>query len=183
MDDLLGHATAEAVPLSWLIVRIGDRSFGISNNSLGDPRSASRHIGLSRRAAQGSAFQMIMARPGPVLPRYIATRRIKTRRLVRMIGRVVPVLRYLERVIHPRWPTPFEATKRVVGGVVLLLGVSLLVPIPLSNVPSALLMVLIAFAYLEEDGLLLCAALVAVLILFTVVATAIWETMSATGLL
>jgi hypothetical protein len=79
-----------------------------------------------------------------------------------MIGRVVPVLRYLERVIHPRWLTPFEATKRVVGGVVLLLGVSLLAPIPLSNVPPALLIVLIAFAYLEEDGLLLCAALVTV---------------------
>ena len=73
------------------------------------------------------------------------------------------MLRYLERVIHPRWLTPFEATKRVVGGVVLLLGVSLLAPIPLSNVPPALLMVLIAFAYLEEDGLLLCAALVTVL--------------------
>ena len=58
------------------------------------------------------------------------------------------MLRYLERVIHPRWLTPFEAT----------------------NVPPALLIVLIAFAYLEEDGLLLCAALVAVLILFKAVA-------------
>ena len=38
------------------------------------------------------------------------------------------MLRYLERVIHPQWLTPFEATKRLVGGVVLLLGVSLLAP-------------------------------------------------------
>jgi hypothetical protein len=39
------------------------------------------------------------------------------------------MLRYLERIIHPRWLTPFEATKRIVGGVVLLLGVCLLAPV------------------------------------------------------
>jgi len=32
-------------------------------------------------------------------------------------------------------------------------------------------------------GLLLCVALMAVLVLFTAVATAIWQTMSATGLI
>jgi len=129
------------------------------------------------------AFQMIKAHPGPVFPRRIAARQIKTRRLGHMIRRIVPVLSYLERVIHPRWLTPFEATKRVVGGTVLLLGVSLLAPIPLSNVPLALLIVLIAFAYLEEDGLLLCVALVAVVIFLMAAAVAIWQTMSATGII
>ena len=74
--------------------------------------------------------------------------------------RLVPVLRWLERFIRPRWATPFEATKRGVGGVVLLLSASLLAPVPLSNVPPALAIMLIAFAYLEEDGVLLCAGLV-----------------------
>ena len=91
------------------------------------------------------------------------------------------MLRFLERFIRPRWPTPFAATKRVVGGVVLLLGASLLIPVPLSNVPSALLIVLIAFAYLEEDGALLCAALVGALLLSVIVVAAAWEAVSATG--
>ena len=70
-----------------------------------------------------------------------------------MLVRIIPALRYLERFIRPRWPTPFEITKRVVGVVVLLLGVCLLAPIPLSNLPVSLTIVLVAFAYLEEDGL------------------------------
>jgi hypothetical protein len=49
------------------------------------------------------------------------------------------VLRYLEKVIHPRWPTPLEATKRLVGIVVVILNTTLVfTPIPLSNVVPAL---------------------------------------------
>jgi hypothetical protein len=98
-----------------------------------------------------------------------------------MIRRTAPVLRYLERFIRPRWPTPFDATKRVGGIVVLLLGLSMLAPIPLSNVAPAILVALIAFAYLEEDGVLLCAALGAALLLLTILAATIWETVRITG--
>ena len=49
------------------------------------------------------------------------------------------MLRYLEKVIHPRWPTPLEATKRLVGIVVVILNTTLVfTPIPLSNVVPAL---------------------------------------------
>jgi hypothetical protein len=49
------------------------------------------------------------------------------------------VLRYLEKLIHPRWPTPLDATKRLVGAVVVLLNITLLfTPVPLSNVVPAL---------------------------------------------
>jgi Exopolysaccharide synthesis, ExoD len=57
-----------------------------------------------------------------------------------MRKRIIPVLSYLERFIRTRWPTPFEVTNRVIGGVVLILGVCLLAPLPLSNF-------LTAFAY------------------------------------
>jgi Exopolysaccharide synthesis, ExoD len=66
-----------------------------------------------------------------------------------MLNRAVPVLRYLERFIRPRWQTPFETTKRVVGGANLLVGTLLFAPIPLSNVPPALVIILLSFAYLE----------------------------------
>jgi hypothetical protein len=93
LHDLLGHAPAEAVTLSWLMGRLGDRSFGIVFILLA---ILGLLPGVSALAVlMVPAFQMIMARLGSVLPRYIATQRIKTRLLVRMIGRVVPVLRYL----------------------------------------------------------------------------------------
>jgi hypothetical protein len=127
------------------------------------------------------AVQMILARPGPAFPRRVATRRFEVRRLARVVRRVLPALRWLERFIRPRWAAPFETTKRVVGGVVLLLAGSLLAPVPLSNVPLALMIAVIAVAYLEEDGILLCAALVGAVVMLVVAAAVAWETLSATG--
>jgi Exopolysaccharide synthesis, ExoD len=49
------------------------------------------------------------------------------------------MLRYLEKVTHPRWAIPHEATKRVVGVAVLMLSIALVaIPIPLGNVLPAL---------------------------------------------
>jgi hypothetical protein len=87
------------------------------------------------------------------------------------------VLRYLEKAIHPRWPTPFEATKRLVGIVVVILNTTLVfTPIPLSNVVPALVIALIALAYLEEDGLLLSIALLAAVLVVAIELVAVWET-------
>jgi hypothetical protein len=69
-----------------------------------------------------------------------------------------------------------EATKRVVGVNLLLLGALLLVPLPLSNIVPALAIVLLAFAYLEDDGVLLCVALGASLIAFAIAAVMVWGT-------
>jgi hypothetical protein len=124
---------------------------------------------------------MVLARPGPVFPRRVAARPFDARRLARVVRRVVPVLRWLERFVRPRWATPPRTTKRVVGGVVLLLAAGLLAPVPLSNVPPALATGLIAVAYLEEDGALLGLALAAALAMLAVAAVAAWEALGAAG--
>ena len=106
------------------------------------------------------AFEMIAGRSAPVFPRFIASRPLPMRHLAALVQRAVPVMRYLERVIHPRWPTPFDATKRLVGVVVAILSISLVfIPIPLSNVIPALVIALISLAYLEADELLLSIVL------------------------
>jgi hypothetical protein len=181
LSDLLGDATPERVTLGWLVGRLGDRSFGfvlLLLALLGVLPGVSVVAGVLLVVP---AFQMVLAHRGPIFTRRLASFRFGTRRIAAMIRRTAPVLRYLERFIRPRWPTPFDATKRVGGIVVLLLGLSMLAPIPLSNVAPAILVALIAFAYLEEDGVLLCAALGAALLLLTILAATIWETVRITG--
>jgi hypothetical protein len=56
---------------------------------------------------------------------------------------------------------------------------TLLIPIPLSNIVPSLIIMLIAFAYLEEDGMLLCAALVAALALLSMASLAVWGSVAA----
>ena len=59
--------------------------------------------------------------------------------------------------------------KRFVGIVVLSLTAALLLtPIPFSNIPPAVLVILIALAYIEEDGLLLCLAFLFAVILISI---------------
>jgi hypothetical protein len=111
-----------------------------------------------------------------VFPRPIATCRLPTRRLAALVQRAVPVLAYLETIIHPRRPIPIEMTKRIVGIVVVVLSILLFVPIPLSNVVPALVIALISLAYLEEDGVLLAIALLAAVIVMTVMLAVVWET-------
>jgi hypothetical protein len=181
LDDLLGPEAPEQVTLGWLMGRLGDRSFGIVLLLLALLGLLPGVSALAGVLLTIPAVQMILARPGPVFPRRISARPFEARRLSRVVRRIVPVLRYMERFIRPRWAAPFDATKRVVGGVVLLLGASLLAPVPLSNIPPALVTGLLAFAYLEEDGVLLGMALVVALAMLAAASVAAWEALSATG--
>ena len=80
-------------------------------------------------------------------------------------------------MIHPRWATPFEATKRLVGFVVVMLSSAVvLAPIPLTSIVPALVIALISLAYLEEDGLLLLIALLTAIMVLTVAVLAVWQT-------
>ena len=69
----------------------------------------------------------------------------------------------------------------MVGAAILLTGMLLFAPIPLSNVLPGLAIALISLAYLEEDGALLCVALAIAAILLLTGAGAIWQALSAAG--
>jgi hypothetical protein len=174
LEKLLEDAPRSHVTLNWLIDNLGARSFGIVMlliGLVGLVPGTSPFIGV---LLAYPAIQMVMARPAPVLPGIIARRSIQTARLARLIERVIPVLQRLERIVRPRWRTPFEATKRVIGFVILLLGVTLLAPIPFSQVIPALVIMLLAFAFLEEDGVLLCIALSAAVVSLSITVAAVW---------
>jgi hypothetical protein len=177
IQRLYEGAPTDHFTLGWVMGSLRKRSFGMIMLLLS---LAALVPGVSIVAGlllMIPAFQMIGGRAGPVFPRRIANRPLPTRHLATLARRAVPVLRYLEKVIHPRWHTPLEATKRLVGTVVIILNALIVfAPIPLSNVVPAMVIALISLAYLEEDGLLLSIALLGAIIVLTVVLVAGWET-------
>jgi hypothetical protein len=179
LERLIQDAPAGYVTLGWLIGHLRTRSFGIILLLLGVCGLLPVVSPIAGLMLAIPAFQMIRAHPAPIFPQRVAERPVATDKIAAMLRRIIPVLRYLERFIRPRWSTPFEATKRVIGGVVLILGVCLLAPLPLSNLPVGLTIVLLAFAYLEEDGVLLGLALALALGLFGIGATALWSVVAA----
>lgn len=164
--------------LGWLMHSLHKRSFGIIMLLIALVAIAPGLSIVAGLLLMIPAFQMIAGKAAPVFPRRIATRPLPTRHFVAVVQRSIPVLRYLEKMVHPRWHTPPETTKCLVGAVVLMLSATLVfIPIPLSNVVPAAVIALIALAYIEEDGVLLSIAVVAAVIVLTVAIVAIWELM------
>lgn len=177
LQRLHDEAPTEYFTLDWLMGSLRKRSFGIIMLLLAVVAMAPGVSIVAGLLLMISALQMIAGRPAPIFPRRIAARPLPTRHLAALVQRAVPVMRYIERIIHPRWRTPLEATKRLDGAIILILSATVVfTPIPLSNVVPAFVIALISLAYLEEDGLLLSIALLAAVIVMTAAGAAVWET-------
>lgn len=184
LEDLLRKAPKDHFTLGWVMSALHQRSFGVVILFLGVLATAPIGSSVPGIMLAAVAVQMIAGRREPVFPRFITDRELPTQYLFRLGTRAIPVLRYLERAVHPRWPTAFEAARRFVGIVVLLLTAALLLtPIPFSNVAPAVLIVLISLAYIEEDGLLLCLAFFAALILISIALGAVWGAIFSASLI
>jgi hypothetical protein len=120
------------------------------------------------------AIQLILGHDEAILPRLLARREVSVDRLARLIAVVVPRLAWVERLIRPRLPNLFETTRRMTGTAMLLLGLSLILPVPFTHVVPALVIMMLALAYLEEDGLALLLALFAALCSLAMTAGAVW---------
>jgi hypothetical protein len=173
---MLDRAEGPRVSVGWLVEQLGRRSFGLTllvMAVVGFVPGASTVIGL---LMAWPAVQMVLGHEAAVLPRLVARREIEVGRLAPIIGKVAPWLAWLERLIRPRWTPPFHTTKRLTGIVMLLLGLSMVVPVPFSHVMPALVVVLMALAYLEEDGVALLVALAAALVSLSITGVTVWGT-------
>jgi len=175
LQQLHDEVPADRFTLGWLMHSLHKRSFGIIMLLLALVAIAPGLSIIAGILLMIPAFQMIAGKPAPVFPRRIAAHPLPTTYLAAVLQRSVPVLRYLEHVIHPRWRTPVGVTKRTVGAVVFMLSTTLVVvPIPLSNVVPALVIALLSLAYLQEDGVLLIIALLTAVITLSAAAAAVW---------
>ena len=179
---LLDDAPPDRVSLAWLIGRLGKRSFGLLILIVALLGLAPAIAMLAMLLLPFPALQMVLGHERPSLPDFLARRSISTPRLSRLAVWSIPILKRMEVLIHPRWPTPFETTKRLVGLTILLLAVTLIAPFPFNMLPT-LVIILIAFAYLEEDGLLLCASIPAALLSLSITAGAVMATVRTMGFL
>ena len=183
LQQLLEDLPEESVSFAWLMDRLETRSFGILLLLLalvGLVPGTGIFIGAFLLFP---ASQMILGRETPSIPRYLASRSIAARHIRHWGARLIPLLRRMEKVIKPRLQPPFQTTKRLIGVVVLALAVTVIWPFPFGHVIPLLVIMMMSFAYLEEDGLLLCISLAAALFSFGVTAATVWATVKATHLL
>jgi hypothetical protein len=176
LAQMLDRADGPRVSIGWLVKQLGRRSFGLTllvMAVIGCVPGASTIVGL---LVAWPAIQMVLGHDAAVLPRLVARREVGVERLAAVIRIVVPRLAWLERLIRPRLPPPFETTKRLTGIVMLLLGLTMVSPVPFSHLVPALVIMLLALAYLEEDGVALLIALAAALASLAITGATVWGT-------
>ncbi len=125
------------------------------------------------------AVPMLFAQEGIWLPRYVADRPISLPHLVRLVERVLPVLRWQERMIHPVAQRLVGLSRPFGAFLIVVLSVTLLVPLPLSNVPPALAIAMIAVSYLETSGILLALAALSGVLSLAVTGSTVWVALAA----
>ena len=176
LAEMLDRAEGTRVSIAWLMAQLGRRSFGLTllmMAVIGCLPGLSTLVGL---LVAWPAIQMVLGHDVAALPPLVARREVAVERLAKIIRIVVPRLAWLERLIRPRWPPPFHTTKRLTGFVMLLLGLSMISPVPFSHLVPALVIMLLALAYLEEDGVALLLALGAALISLAITTATVWGT-------
>jgi hypothetical protein len=184
LQEIIRLAPADYITIGWLTSILHRHSFGIIMLCLGLLAMTPVGSTVPGLILVVIAVQLIMGRAEPVFPHFIMTRPLPTKQLLWLGDRAIHILTYLEKVVHPRWPMTFEVAKRAVGIIILLLTVVLLLmPVPLSNIPPAMVISLISFAYVEEDGLLLSAALLAAIIIIGIGSAAVWGTIVGAALI
>lgn len=155
------------------ILRLGDVFAGLGRRSFGMLLFVSTLPAFIPIPGVGGAIsgplviligaQLLVGLRKPWLPGFISTRGPHRRLMARFRDQLSPWLTRLERVVHPRAEALLDhrLASALSGLMLVLLGVLLALPIPLTNYLFGGLLLLFALALLERDGWLMAGAWIA----------------------
>jgi len=125
------------------------------------------------------ALQMLIGSRSPHLPAWLGRREVRFTDMRRLIIRVRPWLRRLERWSHPH-PTAFRHPQmiRALGVLVLINGVLIALPIPFGNTAPAIALLALAVGLIVHDGVMVTVgaalSLVALGLSVVLVGSVVW---------
>ena len=164
--DLLQSALAArpgpTITLEELLDSLGERAFGFLLLLLALPNFIPVPIGIG--GVMGvlivlTGGQMLIGFEHPWLPAALRRRGFSRASLEKFVARMTPTLRWLERACRPRMESlARHPAHRITGALLVLTGVALALPIPFTNYPFGVLLIVFAVALIERDGVLLLFA-------------------------
>ena len=143
--------------LGEVIAGLGDRSFGwlilmfALVNLMPWPPGSTMVLALPLLIVTG---QMALGLSQVRLPRFVTERRVGRKTFQRVVLRLRPLIRPIERIVRPRHLFVFgAATERLLGVALFLVAIALFMPIPLSAYLPAFALFVAGFGLVERDGL------------------------------
>lgn len=151
----------DSIAMGELVDRFGQRGFGVLVLFLTLPAffPIPGVAGVPGLLIALLGLQMLLGLTRPWLPRRVRARQIAKASFARITGRMGWLLRILERFCRPRMLWLFDrAGNRASGLMLIFYGVLLSLPIPFTNFIFALILLTIAIAMIEGDGMLLLSS-------------------------
>lgn len=181
--SFLEQHQGEKIFLQDLLRHMGDRAFGPTLLMCALPEALplpvagmSAIIGIPLILVSA---QLLLGFSSPWLPKWIANRSIKRKDFEKIVYKVLPYLEKVEKVIRPRWQ--FFTTRKVerlLGLLLLLLGIIIALPIPLGNMLPAIAIVVICLGMIEKDGAAVVLGVAIACAILTLMAGAIFAFLS-----
>lgn len=163
IDDLENRID-ERISVGELREALGDRSFATLLvffsliNMLPLPPGSTLITGIPLILL---SVQMALGRRAVWLPRFVVARSLSADQFRRLSERLVPMVRWIEQYVRPRyWPFAREHADRVIGLFALVMSIAVFLPIPFGNWFPALTCALVGLAHSERDGLLFAISIV-----------------------
>lgn len=101
------------------------------------------------------AVQMIFGRDSPWLPNWLSKKQIKRSTLAAIVEKGAPWLRKIEKLLHPRLfiVSSSSAGEKLFGFFVFIFALSIALPLPFTNWPPAVGIVVMSLGLLSRDGI------------------------------
>ena len=151
------QAKTDSLSVGALISGLGDRSFGWSIllfslvNLIPMPIGSNMITALPLILLTG---QMAAGFDHIRLPGFITRHRVNRRGFQRVVLRLKPAIRWIEKIVRPRHVWLFRPkNERIIGLLLLAVSLALFLPIPLSGFIPAIALFITAFGLIERDGL------------------------------
>lgn len=158
----LAAQQGDHIRLGDLVEPLHERAFGFLVLVLALPNFVPVPIGIGGPMGVLVALtglQMLVGLARPWLPRFIADYRVSRKTATKVVDFSLPLLSRLERLARPRLDLLTYRPASLFSGLLLLvIGILLALPIPFTNWPIGVLLLLYGIALMERDGALLLAA-------------------------
>jgi hypothetical protein len=163
LSSLVARPESERVDVAGLLDAFGRRAFGALLLLAVMPAFIPVPFGvgaISGPLVSLVGLQMLLGLRQPWLPARMRAHVLDRERLAGFSRRAGGVLRWIERLCRPRLNglATHPLAMAFCGAQLVLLGILLALPIPFTNYPFGLLLVLYALALVERDGAMLLAA-------------------------
>lgn len=163
VEELATGDPDEELSFGQLLDRFSERSFGLFLLLVMLPTFIPIPVGvgaLSGALASLIGLQFLARLEHPWMPKWVANYKIHRHRIISFRDRMGKWLGRLERLTRPRYTGVFThwAAHAFTGLLLVVLGVLLCLPIPLTNYPFGLILLAYSFALIERDGALMLIA-------------------------